>query len=211
MKAKVVFALLAVLSANSVGYSTPISYISATTVPSSFAPTGGDFGLGVLTLSGRLPLVVHYSDLSQVPLENSTFSLITSLQKDQSENGVVQGQFVGGRLELRDADGLVLLAGNIYEALAYEVFADQPYLPVTLTINGMFRADSGSLLTDFTGPNGKIYEIIFSITPRAIDGFSEAFSGQSNISLAPMIPEPLTIGLFSLALGGLALSRRRKR
>ncbi|HUS57923.1 MAG TPA: PEP-CTERM sorting domain-containing protein [Planctomycetota bacterium] len=123
----------------------------------------------------------------------------------------MQGQFVGGRLELRDADGLVLLAGNIYEALAYEVFADQPYLPVTLTINGMFRADSGSLLTDFTGPNGKIYEIIFSITPRAIDGFSEAFSGQSNISLAPMIPEPLTIGLFSLALGGLALSRRRKR
>ena len=210
MKAKIVLALLAALTATTVAYSTPISYISATTVPSSFTPTGGDFGLGVLTLSGRLPLIVHYADLTQVPLENSTYFLTTSLQQDRSDDGKAQGIFIGGRLELKDASGNMLLSGSIYEALVAEVFPDRPSLPLMLTINGVFRADGGSLLPDFNGPNGKIYEIIFSISTRSIDDFSVPFSGESNISLAPIIPEPLTITALSLVLGGLVVSRRRR-
>ena len=182
---------------------TPIEYISATTVPSSFTPTGGDFGLGVLLLSGVRPLVLHYAD-TQTVLYDSQFLLSTSLKVNMSDDGQVRGLFEGGTLRLLDSSGDELLVGEVHSVSLSEFFDNLGIL----TASGTFSVESGSLKSDF-GRNGIVFELMFSVEPRSVEDFSQGFSGFSDLSLTPIIPEPITLTALGIGLVGLIARRRR--
>ncbi|HUW32258.1 MAG TPA: PEP-CTERM sorting domain-containing protein [Planctomycetota bacterium] len=206
MKVRTLSALLLVGIIAAGAFATPISYISATTVPTSFSPLGGDFGLGELTLSGDRPLIVHYIDGSQVPFQGGSISLVSDLKIDASSGGHLAGIFSGGSLALKDSGGNDLLSGTITGLTLSEVFNDVGILAA----NGTFTATSGSLLADFGYQNGLLYQIVFEVQPAALSDLTVPFVGSSNISLAPIIPEPATIGLLMLGMAGLAAYRRKR-
>jgi len=182
----------------------PIAYISATTVPTSFSPIGGAFGLGELALSGTRPLIVHYVDGSQVPFQGGSIALEADLQIDSSSGGQVVGVFGAGSVSLKDSAGNDLVSGTMTNLTLSEVFNDIGILAA----NGTFIPTSGSLLPDF-GPYGLIYQITFEVQPAALGDLSGEFVGRSNLSITP-VPEPATIGLLMMGLAGLAAYRRKK-
>jgi len=184
----------------------PISYLSATTVPSSFAPTGGDFGLGVLTLSGTRPLVIHHGSEAQEVLSGTQFHLAASLREDNSTGGQAKGSFEGGTLTLTDSFGGILLSAQINSLLMVE-FLDGFGI---VTGSGSFTVQSGSLAADFGYRHGTIFELMLSIEPASIGDFSQEFSGVSDISLAPVVAEPVTITALGIGLAGLYGRRRRR-
>jgi len=206
VKVRTLSALLLVGIIAAGAFATPISYISATTVPTSFSPLGGDFGLGELTLSGDRPLIVHYIDGSQVPFQGGSISLVSDLKIDASSGGQLVGIFSGGSLALKDSGGNDLLSGTITGLTLSEVFNDVGILAA----NGTFTATSGSLLADFGYQNGLLYQIVFEVQPAVLGDLTVPFAGSSNISLAPIIPEPATIGLLMLGMAGLAAYRRKR-
>ena len=182
----------------------PIDYISATTVTTTFVASGGANGIGELSLDGTLALIVHSENGQQTSLLNSSFHLDTSLVQDLSDGGILNGEFAGGSLLLKDSDGFDLLLGTIDRLLLTESFNDMGMISAT----GSFTVEGGSLIDDWAQPYGSIYEILFEVDPRILTDLSTGFSGRSNISLAP-VPEPVAIVLLAFGIGGLALRRRR--
>ncbi|NQT19150.1 MAG: hypothetical protein HQ592_05560, partial [Planctomycetes bacterium] len=83
----------------------PISYISATAVPTSFTPSGGEYGLGVLEISGNTPVFVHYEDGSRGVVDPANFLISTDLKSDDSAGGRARGLFEGGDLAIKDGLG----------------------------------------------------------------------------------------------------------
>ena len=186
----------------------PILYLSSTTVPSSFAPTGGDFGLGLLEFHGTRPLIVHLA-ASQEVIEGANFHLSASLRQDLSADGKVQGIFEGGIIRLTDSSGTELLVGNLQTLVMSEFFDNSGIL----TGGGAFTVVSGTLAADFTWQGvseGFVFELMFSVQPVSIGDFSQGFSGVSNVTLVPAVPEPITATLFGLSLIGLIARRRRR-
>jgi len=181
----------------------PIDYISATTVTTTFVASGGANGIGELSLDGTLALIVHSENGQQTSLLNSSFHLDTSLVQDLSDGGILNGEFAGGSLLLKDSNG-VLLQGTIDLLLLTESFNDMGMISAT----GSFTVEGGSLIDDWAQPYGSIYEILFEVDPRILADLNTGFSGRSNISLAP-VPEPVAIVLLAFGIGGLALRRRR--
>jgi hypothetical protein len=207
MKARWILALALVALLATGARAIPISYISATTVPTTYIPEGGDFGMGYLALAGQLPLIVHYANDQQVVWENSDFLLTTSLWHETSEDGVVRGEFAGGAVTLKDSGGTVLLQGTGLVLGLTEVFDDIGMLAAA----GSFDAEGGLFVEsgEFGLPEGSVYEIVFQVQPRVLNDLSLEFQGLGNISIAP-IPEPATIIAICLGLGALALRRRTR-
>jgi len=206
MKARWILALvlcaLSVPSASAI----PISYISATTVPTQFDPDAGAYGIGLLELEGTLSLIVHYKDGTQEALANTRFYLSADLFRDSSSGGQARGEFIGGTIRILDSANDLLLSGNVSALHMNEIFNDIGMLAAT----GSFTADDGALLAALGYPTGSISEIAFDVHPKALDNLKVSFDGRSNITLAP-IPEPTTLFLLALASGALAARGRRIR
>ena len=200
MKTRVLCVLLLIGVFAAGAYATPISYISATTVPTSF-----DAGTDIFSLYGVRPLIVHYTDGVQQPFLGAKIQIITTLASDNSSGGVASGLFNGGELSLTTSGGADLLSGSVNQLTVSEVFDNMGILAA----NGTFTPTSGSLLNDF-GSAGLVYQIVFQVDPAAIDNLTVSLSGLSNLSLAPVVPEPITLGLLSLGLAGLAAYRRKR-
>jgi len=200
---KVVFALLLIVVFTSSALSAPISYISATTVPTDFSPVGGDFGIGTLTIYGVRPLVIHARDGVQTVIPDATFSLSISLKQDNSSGGIVDAVFEKGTLLISDSTG-TLLSGTIAVAGLEEQANDV----VVLIGAGSIQSIGGSLEPEF-GPAGTLYDLIFTSQPMVLNDLSQAFDGFSDVTIAP-IPEPMTLTLLGLGIAGLAAYRRKK-
>lgn len=179
-----------------------IEYINATDLNTQFDPVGGDFSLGVLTISDIADIVVEETGGMQNTFDDGSFNLITSLWADNSGGGIAQGQFVGGILEFLDSSNAGLLTGNVLSLNIIELFDNSGILAGS----GLFEVTGGSLEADFTESFGEIVQITFQVNPASIDNFSSRFTGVSNITVTP-IPEPATI--LMLGLGALALIRKK--
>ena len=211
MKAKCITGMVLVgLLAVAAG-ATPITSISASMVPTSFAPSGGDYGIGVLLLDGIPPLTVDYEGQPDpTVLPDCSFFMQMSLQGDYSDDGQVFGLFMGGDLLLKDSSDTVLLDGTMLSLTLMEIGDNLG----VLSASGLFTVETGTLKADF-GTTGTSHEIIFNIEPVILDSLGVPFSGAGNISLNPdggqeqPIPEPTVVCLLAMGLAGMALKRKR--
>ena len=179
-----------------------IDSINADDVDTSFVATGGDFGLGVMSITDFANIDVEWVDNSQTSYVGGSFSLITSLEDDYSEGNLAKGLFSGGTVVVKDGSGANLLTGEIISMNVVEVFDGFGIL----TGAGQFVVTGGSLESQFA-PAGNVYQLTFEISPAGLSDFSQAISGRSDVSLTP-IPEPATICLFGI---GAAMLARKKR
>ena len=140
---------------------------------------------------------------NQILYANGSFVLTTFLKMDVSAGGIASGQFEDGDLSFLDNGANILLAGHIGDINLIETFNNMGILAG----EGQFVVTGGSLSGDFVPPMGDIVQITFQVVPTTLNDFSQDFTGVSNITMTP-IPEPVTIGLFTI--GGLFLSRRKK-
>ena len=178
-----------------------IRYITAETLDSDFVPTGGEFGLGTLTVTDTCPVFVE-AEWAETTYEGASFEMEVSLAADDSNDGLASGTFRDGTVALTDADGGSLLTGEVTLVALQEVELLGRRLPGGA---GEFVVTGGALASDFGG-EGDIMQITFDLGPGDISDFGSAFTAVSNITL---IPEPATLGL--LAVGAAALLRRRRR
>ena len=179
-----------------------IDSISADDVDTSFVATGGDFGLGVMSITDFANIDVEWLDNSQTSYVGGSFSLITSLENDYSSGNLAKGLFSGGTVVVKDGSGANLLTGEIITMNVVEVFDGFGIL----TGAGQFVVTGGSLESQFL-PAGNVYQLTFEISPAGLSDFSQDLSGRSDVSLTP-IPEPATICLFGI---GAAMLARKKR
>ena len=187
-------------------YATPISYISATTVPTHFSTTGGDHEKGILTLNAVRPLAVYYGE-TKVVVDDVSFYLTAHFLADLSTDGAVMGTFDGGDVLLKDSLDNDLLVGQTQTFLITEFDDDVG----VLTATGSFTVTGGSLASDF-GPTGLIYDLVFEVEPHVLTDLSQPFDGLSDISLTPgaVVPEPATIAFFGIGLAGLLIRRKAR-
>ncbi len=177
--------------------------INANYLDSGFVPTGGGYGLGQLTVADAADIVAETDD-GQQTYPGGVVTMVTSLFHDGSdEHGIARGEFRDGTIQFQDDQGRDLLAGDLINLKLAEVFDGGGILAG----DGLFEVTVGYLAEAFGQQYGNIVQITFEIEPTDIDDFTVGFTGVSNITVTP-VPEPATLGL--LALGGLALLRRRR-
>lgn len=158
---------------------------------------------GTLTLSDAADVVVEDTLNNQTTYPNGSFTMATTLVADLSAGGIASGQFAGGSLAFLDSGANTLLSGNVQTLNLVEVFNNLGILAG----EGQFVVTGGSLAGDFALPFGDIVQITFQVAPATLSNFSADFKGISNLTITP-VPEPATIGLFTL--GSLFLIRKKK-
>ena len=176
----------------------PIASINANYLVSVFSPTGGDNGIGALSINETSTQIV-VEDLFnvQTTYAANSFMLDISLSQDNSVGSIANGLFEDGTLSING-----LFSANLLTLQLTELYDNSGILAGS----GTLEVTGGSLAADF-GTLGDIVQIVFAVKPSTLDDFSQAFTGISNITLTP-IPEPAT--LVVLALGGLVAFRKRK-
>jgi hypothetical protein len=202
MKKGLFLACLGVLFLSSVSFATIVA-VNANYVDGGFTASGGDFGIGVFSLSDTADIVVEETGGGQTTYGGGSFSLTTSLENDVSAGPIASGEFSGGSFSIMDNTPSALLVGNILSINMQELYNDSGILGGV----GQFQVTGGSLSGDFVPATGEIVEITFQVVPASIDDFQQNFAFVSNLTLTP-VPEPATICL--LGLGGLALLRKRR-
>jgi len=202
-KASIVCSILTLFFFTSVSSGT-IQSINVNYVDSGFSASGGDFGLGVFSLSDVVDIVVEDAAGTQTTHDNGSFSMTMSLEQDTSSGGIASGIFSGGSLLFLDNSSSTLFSGDVLNVGVEELFDNFGMLAGT----GQFEVTGGSLSGDFVPSTGNIVQITFQIVPAAIDDFSQDFTGISNITFTP-IPEPAA--LVMLSVGGLLLCRRKRQ
>ncbi len=178
--------------------------ISAVDVDVQFTPSGGAYGRGQLTAAAQVDVVVEDRNGEQVSYADGSFEMNASLWSDRSDGGAVLGEFRDGTLAFRGSGGGDLIAGNLISLTLHEV-GDNGGI---LAGEGLFEVTGGSLKYAFVESYGEIFQLIFHISPDELDSFSIAFSGSTNVTVAP-IPEPATMAM--LALGAAVIMKRRRR
>ena len=182
----------------------PLRSVGAVDIAAEFTPHGGDHGLGQFTAAGPADVIVEEDDGEQTSYIGGSFAMTASLSADNSAGGLASGRFDGGTLAFRDSGGADLLTGDLIELELYEVGDGWGMLAG----DGTFVVTGGTLEEDFLHTHGEIFQMLFNVSPSGIDNFSAAFTGFTSITVTPA-PEPATLSL--LALGGLAVLRRRRR
>ncbi len=184
-----------------------IQSISVDYVTTGFTPSGGDYGLGVLTLSDLVDIVVEDVPGGQVTYDDGFFSTSTSLKQDNSSGGIAIGRFEGGSLSFTDKNSNILLSGDILSLDIEEL----TQVSGILAGAGQFLVTGGAIEDDFGSLFGDIVQITFRVKPSSISNFNNSFTGVSDVTLIPVmapVPEPTTMAL--LGLGVLGLLRRKK-
>jgi len=195
------FSVIVLLASCSVSYAT-IRSINASDLDSGFLASGGDYGIGILTVVDSANIVVEDTLGLQSTYAGGTLMMTTSLQSDLSVGGITSGHFEGGNLSILDIGGQALLTGDVDHLELLEMFDGSGILVGT----GQFDVTGGFLETDFGQTTGDIVQISFQIVPSTISDFSADFSGRTDITL---IPEPSMVCLLGLGALGL-LCRKRK-
>ena len=196
---------LAVLLVSCAAQAATIDEISVDSVDTQFTPAPNP----TLTMYQQgVTVVIERAGNVQDSITGATFSFWTYLQTDKSAAGQALGDFTGGGIAIYDALNVPLLLANVGQFSLEESTG----LPITvLAGSGNFAVTGGTWAQDFV-PDGVILDLTWKVTdgtgaPANISDFSSAFLGESDLTLT--VPEPATLGL--LAMGGLALIRRRRR
>jgi len=161
-----------------------------------------DSDTGVLTISqAGIGLLLERDDNSQEVMTGVDFSLVTTLEEDNSTPQRAMATFDGGTISI-SKDGTPLLTADITSFQVEEIPASIPFLIGW----GDFLITGGTLSTEF-GPAGvgDILDITWNLEP-IIANFAADFTAESDVTLTP---EPATLSL--LGLGGMVILTQRKR
>ena len=178
-----------------------VKAVSATVLATTFSPTGGAHGLGILALDDVADIVLETDDGQQTTYAGGTVALETYLFSDDSSGGLASGLFCDGTILLADAGGNDLLAADLLELLLQEL-PDQHLLAGS----GRFEITGGSLQGGFPYTVGEVVQITFQIDPSGIADFASAFTGLSDVTLTP---EPATLALLAAGAAGVWMRKRR--
>ncbi len=187
-----------------------VTRISADTVDTAFDPSGGAFGLGTLLLEQDTPIEIDYDNGLTEVFEDGSIQIWTDLFDDTSSGDLASGYFKGGEFAIFDDDDNILLSGNVDWFLMGEVFDDMGFMGGT----GHFVVTGGELMDNF-GTLADVFDVTFRLDPMDIDDFNTAFTGESDLTIIPVVPEPSTIFLMIGSASGLAviagIMRRKTR
>ncbi|MFH1549294.1 MAG: PEP-CTERM sorting domain-containing protein, partial [Planctomycetota bacterium] len=75
--------------------------------------------------------------------------------------------------------------------------------------DGLLSVTGGYLMDGF-GPMGEMFDVTFRLDLMDIDDFSTAFTGESDLTIIPTVPEPSTLLLLAPALFSFAAILRKK-
>jgi len=181
----------------------PLRSIGVVDIAAEFIPVGGDHGRGEFTAAGQANVAVE-DDGERTCHIDGAFEMTASLSVDNSAGGWANGKFNRGALAFRDSNGSDLLSGDLIWLRLFEVGNESGMLAG----DGLFEVTGGSLENEFLETHGEVFQMFFEVEPGSLNDFSDAFTGFMDITITP-IPEPATLGM--LALGALAVLRRRKR
>jgi hypothetical protein len=200
MKKKFLVAFaVAMIAAGSMAQATIIKAITATTVGTVFSNL-----TGILTMNGVTGIEVQDTADIVNTYGGGSFSLSTNLVSDTSSGGIARGNFAGGIFSYKDASNTVLLSGSIGSFSLIELYNGSGIFGG----DGYFTVTGGTLQAAFGTASGSMVDISFSVQPKTISSFSTGFTASSNMTVLPVVPEPITLGFLSL--GSLVILRKRK-
>jgi len=180
-----------------------IEAVSATVLATTFSPTGGAHGLGILALDDVADIVLETDDGLQTTYAGGTVALETYLFSDDSSGGLASGLFCDGTILLTNAGGDDLLAADLLE-LRLDEMPDQHLLAGA----GRFEITGGSLQGGFPYTVGEVVQITFQVDPSGTADFASPFKAVSDVTLTP---EPATLVLLAAGAVGMLARRRRRR